>query len=352
MGSRILMVEKDAAIRSEVRQCLAALGHAVLEAESPDHALAAIRSKHPDAVIVDGDRPESSLPIVEALRQGGRKPPILAILGNPSLGAVEDLFRRGVDACLSRPFRKDQLLRKLNTLMEGSSASSEPSLPIPSALYDAFANLQGRARPLGDVAEIFSGVVVRSQRYRRPAPPGPGWSAILTETSLRPWRITEVREFVRFDRIGLIRVPHRYEYDQAEKVILHRSPSPLLAAVDRTRLPISHELYAILPAAGLECGYLLCLLYSRIADFYFHRLRPAGDDRYLHRSDLETFPVVVASPKIQQGLSRIAAECSLLGSLPGMDARRRGLLSRMNTLLFEIYGFDASAVEAMTRLNF
>lgn len=117
MTGRVLVVEDDARMAELLIQQLAALGYDGCAVGSPDAALEAVRSRRPDALVVDLALADADgLVLGEALRGWGI--PMLACTG-----AVEpDVERRvraaGFAALLRKPYRLAALARELARLSE------------------------------------------------------------------------------------------------------------------------------------------------------------------------------------------------------------------------------------------
>ncbi len=361
MMARILLIDHDERGRRSVRGPLRALGHELLVAEPMADPLDVAGEEPPDAVILNMDLPgDRAMELCRNLRrrEGTRDVPILALSRSRGLGQAEELFREGVSAYLSKPFSGDALCKKVDSLLYEESATGPGGLDVPKDLAEIFDRLRNEAGRLGHMAEIFSGVSPRAPTYRRNARPGPGWQATLTADCLSRFVLRPPQLYFRFDRTGLLRLPPSEEYDQPEKVVLQRTGPPLTAAVDTHRHPIASDLYAVVPAKGLECGFLAGLLNSRLVDFYFNRIRPiqsAPGGSYLRRVDLEAIPVVLP-PKAEQ------IRCGLyVKALAGLDPRprkaddlrqRQRLLNELNAAIFDAYGLDDAAVQRLDELHF
>jgi CheY-like chemotaxis protein len=361
MVASVLLVDSHEKLRKALRQSFGRSGYTVFEAENSEDGLRAARYRQPDAVVLDLNGEVESEEFCRRFRSADSTLhiPILVLSTSGNLAVAERIFSAGADAYLAKPFRVEMLLSKIANLVNRESSESGDNLGgVPEELKEAYSEIREKGGKLGDMAEIFSGVSVRGSHYRRAASPGLEWLATLHGENVQAFRVTESQQYLFFDKRGMFRVPSLEEYDQPEKVVLHRTAPPIIAAVDTTRSPISSDLYSIIPARGLQCGYLACLLNSRLMDFYFNRIRPitsAAAGAYLRRVDLEAVPVILPSKSLQDRLSAAARELGRLGANPASPiarGQRNRLLQDVNLEIFEAYGFSPAAINRLGELHF
>jgi two-component system KDP operon response regulator KdpE len=124
----ILMVDDDNAIRRALHTTLTALGFAVDEACNGEGALALVRGKHFDAVLLDVNMP--GIGGMETCRQLRRLAPVLPILMLTVRDRQEDLVRAldaGADDYITKPFFVRELAARLRAAVRRSQASSGPT---------------------------------------------------------------------------------------------------------------------------------------------------------------------------------------------------------------------------------
>ena len=355
----VLMIDADPRVRRRVRAGLTTRGHAFIEADTCTRGVRLARGRRPDAVIVNtGAFARDVLALCQELRRHKRtrEIPVLVICATRQLGEVEELFQAGATICVSPSIQLEDLLRKVEVLIrgEGGPASSD----VPDDLRAIYEGALVAGGLLGDMAEVYSGIAPRAGPNRRAASPGPGWAGVITEDKVYPFWTRSVDTYLRFDRSGLLRVPAREEFDHEEKVILRRTAPPMAAAVDATRSPVAAGVYSVVPARGLQCSYLACLLNSRLTDFYLNRVRSPVATRgstYLRPTDIEAIPVIVPPVRVQRVFGVLVAELSSLGPNPAANTsrvRRVHLLREMNNTLFQIYNVSDALVRRLTDLHF
>lgn len=119
---KILLVDDEPLVRSTVGMFLTALGHEVLLASRGEELLSELaRSRPIDAVITDLTMPGlSGLDLIRTANRARPDIPIIVMtghfLGNSPWGDLP----AGVFACLSKPFRPDELEALLSRLVESS----------------------------------------------------------------------------------------------------------------------------------------------------------------------------------------------------------------------------------------
>ena len=116
-AARILLVDDEEIVRTATAEMLRDTGYTVTEVTSASQALAAIRGGiEIDGVVTDYLMPGmNGAQMIEELRRGGQRLPVLLITGYAAKG--EDV-PFGVPV-LSKPFRQSDLARALNELLNG-----------------------------------------------------------------------------------------------------------------------------------------------------------------------------------------------------------------------------------------
>ncbi|MEJ0042457.1 MAG: CHASE3 domain-containing protein [Rhizomicrobium sp.] len=132
----ILVVEDDAGVRAAVVDILSDLGYAVLKAESAEQGLAVIASgARIDLLFTDVVMP-GPLNTRDFARRAQEMRPGLKVLytSGYTQNAIVHNGRLDDDAfLLSKPYRKDELARKLRSLLDGTPAPPPAAEPAPGA---------------------------------------------------------------------------------------------------------------------------------------------------------------------------------------------------------------------------
>ncbi len=234
----------------------------------------------------------------------------------------------------------------------------EAALDAPPEIIEVFNALRARAPRVGDVAEIFAGVMPRRESFRRLAKPGPGWAAAISADAVSRFYVAEPQIFVRLDRMAVMRMPKAEEYDQPEKVVLRRVGPPVIAAVDRSRCLVYGDVYAIVPVSGLLGGYLAAVLNSSAVDFYLNRVRPlagAPSGGYLRQVDIEAIPLPVPPLAQQREIDKLAANLAVLNDPVFLDRSHEGRIrieKQIEQLIFRIYGLTDGHVARLRKMGF
>jgi signal transduction histidine kinase/DNA-binding response OmpR family regulator len=134
----ILVVEDDAGVRAAVVDILTALGYAVLKAENAEQALAVLGSgARIDLLFTDVVMP-GPINTREFTRRAQELRPGLKVLytSGYTQNAIVHNGRLDEDASLlSKPYRKDELARKLRSILDGPAAAvaaaAAPAAPAP-----------------------------------------------------------------------------------------------------------------------------------------------------------------------------------------------------------------------------
>ena len=137
-GSRVLVVEDDAALRSAIARGLRAAGFDAVTSGDGAGALRAVgngTSSDFAAVILDIGLPDSDgRDVCQALRARGVTVPVLFLTARDQLHDVLAAFAAGGDDHMAKPFHVSELLARLGALVRRGMPRS--SVPIPELRLD------------------------------------------------------------------------------------------------------------------------------------------------------------------------------------------------------------------------
>jgi CheY-like chemotaxis protein len=121
--ARILIVDDNDDMREMLRAMVEMNGHQVDEADNGQAGLERFRASTYDIVMTDIIMPDmDGNEVIAALRAADPKLRIVAISGGGrarNLGVLQVATRFGADRVLSKPFRKEDVLRVLDELLRG-----------------------------------------------------------------------------------------------------------------------------------------------------------------------------------------------------------------------------------------
>ena len=126
--ARIIMADDDDLVASIAIEALNKAGHAVALLADGKDMINLIRMKKPDLVILDCNMPEKSGIIV--LREMRNSPnlyetPVLMLTGRRGERDVELAMYEGANDYMKKPFDPDQLVFRVNELLEKRRAALE-----------------------------------------------------------------------------------------------------------------------------------------------------------------------------------------------------------------------------------
>ena len=115
-AAKILLVDDEEIVRTATAEMLRDIGYTVTEASSASQAIAAIKGGiEIDGIVTDYLMPGmNGAQMIQELRQGGSRAPVLLITGYAAKG--EDV-PAGIPV-LSKPFRQSDLARNMNDMLQ------------------------------------------------------------------------------------------------------------------------------------------------------------------------------------------------------------------------------------------
>lgn len=139
-SGRILLVEDLEHNRDLARVILTNAGHEVDTAENGAEAVAAVQTKTYDLVLMDVQMPVmDGLTATERIRELGSLAsniPIIAMTANVLPKQVKAFGEIGVNDHVGKPFKKTELLKKVNTWLGRAVSSPSPTLHDTAALHE------------------------------------------------------------------------------------------------------------------------------------------------------------------------------------------------------------------------
>ena len=110
----VLVADDDRTIRRNLVGLLQSEGYQTLEAADGDEALASIRAKDPDAVLLDLKMPRrDGLEVLAELGPALAELPVIVVTAFGGSAAAIEAMRRGAYDYLSKPFDLDEVLLTL-----------------------------------------------------------------------------------------------------------------------------------------------------------------------------------------------------------------------------------------------
>lgn len=106
---KTLIIDGCTGTRAELKDCLAALGHAdVDEAANAEEAKSRIESGAPGLILLDRGEPDSGgLAFLRAFRKGGGASRVILLSTDATRSGVTEAIRCGADGYVLKPFTPD-----------------------------------------------------------------------------------------------------------------------------------------------------------------------------------------------------------------------------------------------------
>ena len=146
-AARILIAEDEHGISSFLESGLRAEGFAATVVEDGSSALALARTGEFDLVVLDLGLPtRDGLSVLEELRRGGNRMPIIILTARSELADTVAGLDRGADDYVTKPFRFEELLARIRARLRTGGSAEETELRSGEVALDL---LTRRAR-VGD----------------------------------------------------------------------------------------------------------------------------------------------------------------------------------------------------------
>jgi DNA-binding response OmpR family regulator len=117
---RILVVEDDRKVAGFLEEGFREEQFEVDIASAGDEGLARARAGKYDLILLDFMLPNrSGLEVASELRRGGDQTPILMLTARDDPRDIQSAMATGINGYMTKPFRFDDLLRKVGTLLSG-----------------------------------------------------------------------------------------------------------------------------------------------------------------------------------------------------------------------------------------
>ncbi len=124
--AKVLVVEDDRAVLSNVKQWLEQDNYLVETAMDGDTASALLRSYSYDVIVLDWDLPKlSGLEVLLSYRQSGGMTPVLMLTGKSQMAEKETGLDSGADDYLTKPFQLRELTARLRSLLRRAARTAD-----------------------------------------------------------------------------------------------------------------------------------------------------------------------------------------------------------------------------------
>ncbi len=117
--ARILIADDEVAIRQSLGSILGYEGFEVCEAENGPAALAKLAAERIDLLLLDVKMPQmDGFEVIARLREEGLDLPVVVISGHDAVSNAVEAIKRGAYDFLEKPFKKEELLVRVNNALE------------------------------------------------------------------------------------------------------------------------------------------------------------------------------------------------------------------------------------------
>jgi two-component system nitrogen regulation response regulator GlnG len=161
MGSRVLVVEDDAAVSASIQAVLSALGHDVCAVPSAELALEEARDEPPHLVLLDVNLPgRSGLDVLPELLGFVPSPAVIVITADPTAENAIDAMARGAVAHLAKPLDIAELERTVAAALREVAPREAPAADGTPRLVGSSRAMLELGRRVGALARSDATVLV------------------------------------------------------------------------------------------------------------------------------------------------------------------------------------------------
>jgi signal transduction histidine kinase/DNA-binding response OmpR family regulator len=137
-GIRVLVAEDNRVNQQLVKRLLEKRGYGVVLASDGSEALAALEQHEIDLVLMDVEMPgmdglEATAAIREREKATGARRPIVALTAHAGMAATGRCLASGMDACITKPIRPEELFSAIEASLSGRAARSTETGPERTA---------------------------------------------------------------------------------------------------------------------------------------------------------------------------------------------------------------------------
>ncbi|WP_306335076.1 response regulator transcription factor [Streptomyces sp. KL118A] len=130
-GTRLLVVDDEAAILDVLATSLQFLGYEVAQAATGRAALAAVRAHAPHLVLLDVMLPDiDGFEVVRRLRQGGSTTPVIFLTARESGQDIVGGLDLGADDYITKPFRLAEVAARVRAVLRRGESRTGPRLLV------------------------------------------------------------------------------------------------------------------------------------------------------------------------------------------------------------------------------
>src|SRR5258707_11941062 len=134
---RILVVEDEASLASQLRSSIAEAGYAVDHAADGERADFLAQTERYDAMVLDLGLPKiDGLTLLRNWRSAGLGTPVLVLTARGSWHEKVQGIDGGADDYVSKPFRIEEVLARLRALIRRASGHPEPQIRCGPVVLD------------------------------------------------------------------------------------------------------------------------------------------------------------------------------------------------------------------------
>ncbi len=129
-NKKILIADDEELIVDYLKDLLTDLGYQTVAATNGKETIDTVSSERPDLILLDNGMPDmKGFEVCSAIRSKSENTfiPIIMLTGDATEDSVTNALEKGVDDYITKPFKDDELITKINYFLPQTEKDSLPS---------------------------------------------------------------------------------------------------------------------------------------------------------------------------------------------------------------------------------
>lgn len=124
--ARILVIDDSKLARVQIRKMLKETRYEIVEATGGEEAIEVVKRERPDCILLDLLMPGiKGTEVLKIFREQNLNIPVIVHTANVQKTKIEECFRLGASAVLSKPNDSDEIIRTIDKVLSGGGVKND-----------------------------------------------------------------------------------------------------------------------------------------------------------------------------------------------------------------------------------